>query len=63
MFTLDNKNRICTKHRLINPGLLFRGEVIPDRLLDSAWLPLHIHFNIMRVRKLADHLLVLPNQT
>ena len=34
--------------------------MLPKRLLDRARLPLHILFNIMRVRKLANHLLVLP---
>ena len=29
------------------------------RLLDRARLPLHINFYIMRVRKLANHLIVL----
>ena len=38
--------------------VLFRGEMLPKRLLDPALLPLHIHFNIMRVRKLANYLLV-----
>ena len=34
-----------------------------QRLFDRARLPLHIHFNTMRVQKLANHLLVVPNQT
>ena len=40
--------------------LLFRGEMLPKRLLDRARLPLRLHFNIMRVLKLANHKLVLP---
>ena len=34
--------------------------MLPKQLLDRARLPLHMHFNIMRARKLANHLLVLP---
>ena len=40
--------------------LLFRGEMLPKRVLDRARLTLHIHFEKMRARKLANHLLVLP---
>ena len=40
--------------------LLFRGDMLPKRLLDRARLPLHVHLNIMRVRKLATHMQILP---
>ena len=39
--------------------LLYGGEMLLKRLLDRARLPLHIHFYIMRMPKLANHLLVL----